>query len=80
MTLTERAKKAGIAIRRSKTMLFAVSLAVLGVLEQSRGALEPVLKEHAGLVFVGIAAAIAVLRALTTTSLLEKAGSQDDPQ
>ena len=79
MTLTERAKKVGVAVRRSKTMLFAVSLAVLGVLEQSRGALEPVLKEHAGLVFVGIAVAIAVLRVLTTTSLLEKVDSPDSP-
>ena len=60
------------AIRRSKTLLFSVALAVLGVLEQSKGVLEPILKEYAGLAFIAIAVLIAVLRILTTQSLADK--------
>lgn len=65
------------ALRRSKTLIFAATLAVLGVLEQSKNVLEPLLKEHAGLVFVVIGALVAVLRILTTQSLAEKIAGKD---
>jgi hypothetical protein len=68
--------KALRTLRRSKTLLFSVALAVLGVLEQSRGVLEPLLKDYAGVTFVAIAALVAVLRILTTQSLADKAGPQ----
>lgn len=59
-------------VRRSKTMIFAAVLAALGAVEQSRALLEPYLKEYAGLVFVVIAVVIAILRVVTTQSIVAK--------
>jgi hypothetical protein len=57
---------------RSKTMYFAAALGVLGAIEGQRATLEPVLRQHGGMVFGGIGVAVAVLRIFTTVSLLKK--------
>jgi hypothetical protein len=62
---------------KSRTMIFALALAVFGVLEVSMGTLRalllPVLGESAfGLFTVGVSIAVAVLRVITTQPLSNK--------
>ena len=59
-------------IHKSKTIWFSAALAALGVLEINMGVVAESLGEHSGLVYVGIAAAMAALRVLTTEPLSEK--------
>jgi hypothetical protein len=65
------------AFLKSRTMLFALALAVFGVLEVSMGALQallvPLMGESAfGLFTVGVSIAVAVLRVITTQPLNSK--------
>lgn len=62
---------------KSKTLAFALLLAVLGVLEVSmgtlRGLLVPLMGGAAfGIFTIGVSAGVAVLRVLTTVPLSEK--------
>lgn len=64
-------------ILKSKTMLFAVLLAVLGVLEAQANVLRDLLLPYlgdlwTGLVLMVVAIAVAVLRVVTTVPLSEK--------
>lgn len=60
-------------ILRSKTMLFALALAILGVLQASMDIFTPYLTPQAsGLLTVVIGLAVAVLRVLTTLPLDKK--------
>jgi hypothetical protein len=65
------------AFLKSRTMMFALALAVFGVLEVSMGALRavllPLLGEAAfGLFTVGVSIVVAVLRVVTTQPINEK--------
>ena len=58
---------------KSKTIAFSVLLAVLGVLEQSQGAVTQIVGAgNVGAVMVAISVAVAVLRVYTTQALSEK--------
>lgn len=58
---------------KSKTMWFAVALAVMGVLEQSTGVIKQMVGEaNFGLVMLLISVGVAVLRILTTMPLEDK--------
>lgn len=58
---------------KSKTMRFALALAVLGVIETQLGVLSQYMsKELFGLFSIGISVAVAVLRVVTTSPLSEK--------
>jgi protein-S-isoprenylcysteine O-methyltransferase Ste14 len=60
-------------ILKSKTMLFALLLAVLGVIQTSMEVFTPYISaQSAGVLTLIISLAVAVLRVLTTTSLGEK--------
>lgn len=60
-------------ILKSKTMWFAMALAVLGVFEQSSGLIRQMVGEaNFGAVMTGISVAIAVLRVITTQPLSDK--------
>ena len=60
-------------ILKSKTMLFALVLAILGVLQASMEVFTPYLTPQAsGLVGVAIGLAVAILRVLTTLPLDKK--------
>lgn len=60
-------------IIKSKTMLFALLLAVLGVVQTSMEVFSPYLTPQAyGIATMVIGIVVAVLRVLTTTSLGEK--------
>lgn len=60
-------------VAKSKTLLFAYVLAVLGVVETQYSLIEKfVPEEYRGLVFVGIGAVVAMLRVVTTQALSEK--------
>lgn len=62
-----------IQILKSKTMLFALLLAVLGVIQTSLGVFTAYLTpQAAGIITVIIGIAVAILRVLTTQSLGEK--------
>jgi hypothetical protein len=58
---------------KSKTLWFSVSLAVLGVLEQQFSLVEHLLpEEYRGLALIGVGVTVAVLRIVTTESVLDK--------
>lgn len=58
---------------KSKTMLFAFSLTVLGIVEANLGYFETVMTPPVyGSVTVAIGVAVAILRILTTVPLAEK--------
>lgn len=58
---------------KSKTMIFALALAILGVLQTSMEVFTPYISaQTAGVLTVIIGCAVAVLRVITTTSLVEK--------
>jgi len=57
----------------SKTVIFSVLLAVLGAVEAHTDVLGPLLGHKWGWVLVAIGGITAVLRTITTTSLVEKA-------
>lgn len=60
-------------ILKSKTMLFALALAILGVLQASMEVFTPYLSaQAAGLMTLVISLAVAILRVLTTMPLNEK--------
>lgn len=60
-------------ILKSKTMMFAIALAVLGVLQASMDVFTPYLSpQAAGLLGVVIGLAVAILRVLTTMPWNEK--------
>lgn len=60
-------------ILKSKTMLFALALAILGVLQTSMDAFTSYLTPQAsGLITVAVGLAVAILRVLTTMPLTEK--------
>lgn len=62
-----------IQILKSKTMLFALLLAVLGVIQTSLGVFTSYLTpQAAGIITVIVGIAVAVLRVLTTQSLGDK--------
>lgn len=58
---------------KSKTMIFALLLAVLGVLQTSMEVFTPYISSQtAGMLTVIIGCAVAVLRVVTTTSIGDK--------
>lgn len=58
---------------KSKTMLFAIALAVFGIIETQIGLLAPFMsKETLGLVTLGVSLIVAVLRVITTQPLKDK--------
>lgn len=58
---------------KSKTMLFAITLAILGVLQANLGVLTQYLTpESSGWLTMGVGIAVAVLRVVTTQSLSDK--------
>jgi hypothetical protein len=59
-------------IKKSKTMIFNMLLALLGVLEYNLHLFYTALGDNYGLVFVGIATVGAWLRILTTSSIEDK--------
>lgn len=60
-------------ILKSKTMLFALALAILGVLQASMDVFTPYLTPQAsGLLTVVLGLLVAILRVLTTAPLSEK--------
>lgn len=73
--LLEWVEDARIAIKSSKTMIFNLSIAILGAVEIYSGYLRelvPVSDGAFGLAMVSIAATNAYLRIITTTSLSKK--------
>ena len=71
--MTETAKKAAKGAVRSKTMNFAVLLAAFGAAQANLPAVQEfVTPERYGYVTLGIAVVVAVLRAITTSSLAGK--------
>lgn len=63
----------GISILKSKTLRFAVLLAVLGVLEQSQALVTQLVgQQNTGLVMLVISVVVAVLRVITTQPLSQK--------
>ena len=66
-----------LAFFKSRTLMFALMLAVFGVLEISMGALQsllvPLVGEAAfGLFTIGVSVVVALLRVITTQPLSEK--------
>lgn len=60
-------------ILKSKTMLFALALAILGVLQASMEVFTPYLSaQAAGLLTLVVSLAVAILRVLTTMPLQDK--------
>lgn len=60
-------------ILKSKTMLFAIALAILGVLQASMDVFTPYLTPQAsGLLTVGVGLGVAILRVITTMPLSDK--------
>ena len=57
---------------RSKTIIFSVLLAIVGTLELNIHLLQDMLGDYYGISYVGIAIAVAVLRAVTTKPLRDK--------
>lgn len=58
---------------KSRSIQFALALAVMGVLESQLGLLAPYMtKEFFGLFSIGVSIAVAVLRVITTVPLSEK--------
>lgn len=61
------------SVKSSKTVWFSIALGILGVIEQHADVLGPMLGQKWGWVLVAVGGATAILRTLTTTSLVEKA-------
>ena len=57
---------------RSKTIIFSMLLAIVGTLELNIHLLQDMLGDYYGISYVGIAIAVAVLRAVTTKPLRDK--------
>lgn len=57
---------------RSKTIIFSMLLAIVGTLELNIHLLQDMLGDYYGISYVGIAVAVAVLRAVTTKPLRDK--------
>ena len=63
-------------IMRSKTIIFALALAALGVVEQNLRILQPLMNSDTFAIFsVIIGAIVAMLRIVTTQSLISKGGN-----
>lgn len=65
-------KAAVVSVRSSKTVWFSLALGILGVIEQHADVLGPMLGQKWGWVLVAVGGATAILRTLTTSSLIDK--------